>query len=130
MIKLTDLTTIPRDEDTIISRKRYDIDHKVSGVAVNKKSGKAYNVEVEMDTKKLTSDSSVRIYCSCHDFKFRWAYALSTQGALLHPGEFQLTPAKVTNPENNMKACKHLHTFMKLEMEQLLKQFSKQSGML
>jgi len=130
MIPFQDLTRAPKDADTMIMRKNDTVDYRLTGVAVNKKSGKAYSLEVEMNTKKLEPDSMVKVACTCHDFKFRWAYALDQVGALLNRNMYVLKPAKITNPDNDTKVCKHLHTFMKLELEHMLKHFSKRKGVL
>ena len=58
-------------------------------------------------------DSNIKVACTCEDFKFRWAYVLYQQGALLNPKTFQLTPPDKTNPQGKMNACKHIHTFIK-----------------
>jgi len=124
MIPVKDLVSIPKDANVIVSRKNDTKNYKIEGYVVNKMNTSGYNIEVQMDTKRLTPDSNVKVYCSCPDFKFRCAYPLSLEGALLNPNRFQLTPANKTNPNNIMKACKHLHTFMKLEMERKLREFS------
>ena len=130
MIPVKDLIKPPKDLDTMITRKVNDFDYKVNGVAVNKKSGKGYNITIMMDTKELTMDSNVKVVCTCEDFKYRWAYVLYTKDALLNPKTFQLTPPEKTNPNEVMNACKHIHAFMKNEMEHKLKTFSKRKGTL
>ncbi len=130
MIQITDLMQAPKDIDSMITRKSNNFDYKVSGVAINKKSGQAYNITILMDTKEMSNTSNVKVKCSCSDFKFRWAYVLSAKDALLSPGEFQLTPPNKTNPDQTMNACKHIHAFIKNEMDDKLKTFSKRKGTL
>ena len=78
-----------------------------------------------MDTEKLAANSKVRVACTCDDFKFRWAYILYQRGALLHPNRFVLEPPKITNPNMEINACKHIHTFIKNEFNKGLKIISK-----
>jgi len=54
------------------------------------------------------SDTPVKVYCSCPDFQFRWAYVLDKHRALLHPESFVLEPPKEKNPGMRIGACKHL----------------------
>ena len=130
MIPITELMKAPKDINTMLTRKSNNFDYKISGVAINKKSGQAYNITILMDTKEMSVKSKLKVKCSCSDFKFRWAYVLSTKDALLSPGEFQLTPPVKTNPDNVMNACKHIHAFIKNEMDDKLKTFSKRKGSL
>jgi hypothetical protein len=124
MIDITKLLKAPKDIDTMVTRKNGSQDYIVNGVAVNKKSGKAYNITVHMDTKDMTDKSKVKVACTCEDFKFRWAYVLWKQDALLNPKTFQLTPPDKTNPDQTMSACKHIHAFMANEMDHKLRTFS------
>lgn len=128
MINIQKLIQPPKDFDTMIARKTRVQDYIIDGVVINKKSGKGYNVAIHMDTEQLTPKSNLKVYCSCSDFKFRWAYVLYKQGALLNPKEFVLEPPKKTNPDNKMNACKHIHTFMKTELDHTLKSFSSKKG--
>lgn len=130
MIQVSKIIKPPKDFDTMISRKNGQRDFALSGVVVNKKSGKGYNVEIQMDTKHLTMQSNVKVACTCDDFKFRWAAVLYKQGALLNPNHFRLDEPKKTNPSGELNACKHIHTFMKTEMDKTLKSFSAKSGKL
>lgn len=130
MIDVAKIIQPPKDIDTMITRKVNHFDYKVNGVAVNKKSGKGYNITILMNTKELQQDSKVKVVCTCEDFKYRWAYVLWTKDALLNPKEFQLTPPEKTNPDEKMNACKHIHAFMKNEMDKTLKTFSRRKGVL
>ena len=130
MISIQKLMQPPKDFNTMVARKTGSQDYRVDGVVVNKKSGKGYNVSIQMDTKKMEPNSNVKVMCSCDDFKFRWAYVLYTKGALLNPKNFVLEPPNKTNPNQTMNACKHIHTFIKAEMDNTLKTFSKRKGAL
>lgn len=124
MIHISKIMKPPKDHDTMITRKDNHFDYIVNGVAINKKSKKAYNITIHMDTKEMTPDSKVKVVCNCEDFKFRWAYVLWTKDALLNPRMFQLTPPEKTNPDETMNACKHIHSFIKNEMDKTLRAFS------
>ncbi len=128
MLNIQNFIHQPKDAHTMVARKGSSKDYEIKGVVVNKKTSRGYNVEMQMDTEKLTSKSNLRVYCSCHDFKFRWAYPLSLEGALMHPNDFQLTPAKITNPDNLTNACKHIHIFVKYELDNALRTFGPQEN--
>lgn len=130
MIDVKKLIKPPKDIDTMVTRKVNDGDFRVVGVVVNKKSNKAYNIDMQMNTEQLTIDSKVKVCCSCEDFKFRWAFVLDKEGALLNPRNFQLTPPVVTNPDEVMNACKHVHAFIERELAHKLKAFSKRKDAL
>ena len=130
MISLKVLSNPPKDGDLMISRKSNTKPFRVEGIVVNKKSGKSYNIAILSDKEQLEMDSQVKVSCSCHDFKFRWAYVLFKQDALLNPREYVLEPPKVTNPEGNVKACKHIHKFISDEVDRSLKTFSSRKGKL
>jgi len=124
MIPVVKIMKMPRDYHTMVTRKISESEYSLRGVAVNKKTGKGYNIELQMDTPKLTRNTKVKCYCSCPDFQFRWAYVLDQQGALLNPKHFQLTPPNITNPNEKLNACKHIHAFMYDELTHRLKLFS------
>ena len=130
MILITKLSKEPKDFNTMVSRKVPSIPYVVNGVVVNKKSGKAYNVEIHMNTEELSATSKVKVACTCDDFKFRWAYALDQKGALLNPKKFRLDPPTKTNPDESVNACKHIHTFIKTELAKTLKGFSNRTNKL
>jgi len=130
MINILQLVKEPKDFATMVPRKTGSIDFIVKGVVVNKKSGKGYNVEIHMDTQKLEKKSNLKVACSCDDFQYRWAYVLAQKGALLNPKRYVLEPPKKTNPDQNVNACKHIHTFLKVELDKSLKTFSGKKGSL
>jgi len=130
MIDIKLLSKEPKDLNTMVTRKVESRDFIVRGTCVNKKSGKAYNIDIHMDTEEMLPTSKIKVACSCDDFKFRWAYVLSQKGALLNPKNFVLEPPKKTNPDQVMNACKHIHAFIKNELDGKLKQFSTRKGTL
>jgi len=130
MIELQSLSLAPKDYATMVARKTGTHKHKVDGVVVNKKSGKGYNIEIQMDTEELQKDSKLKVFCNCDDFKFRWAYVLDQKQALLYPSKFLLDSPKKTNPDQVMNACKHVHTFIKSELDKGLKVFGNKQGSL
>lgn len=130
MIDIKKLIHAPKDLATMVTRKSATRAYAVDGIAVNKKSGQAYNISIQMDTETMEVTSKVKVMCTCDDFKFRWAAVLHTQGALLNPKNFRLDPPKVTNPDNIQNACKHIHAFMQNEMAGKLKTFSPRKGTL
>ncbi len=130
MINVQKIIAPPKDFTTMVARKQPSNDYMLNGIVVSKKSGKAYNVEIQINTKTLEANSNVKVSCSCDDFKFRWAAVLHKEGALLNPKNFRLDEPKVTNPNGIQSACKHIHTFMKTEMDNTLRGFSGRKGSL
>ncbi len=130
MVNIKTLDRTPKDIRSMVTRKSSITPFNIRGVAVNKKSGKAYNIEIQMDTEFLTSDSNVRVACSCDDFQYRWAYALFQKGALLNTKKYVLTPPNKTNPDLIMSACKHIHAFVTNELSGELKTFNPKQGKL
>lgn len=84
----------------------------LNGFVVSKKTEKIYRMQILMDTDDLTNDTKGAYYCDCQEFMYRCAYVLYTKKALLHPNLFVLTPPKVTNPNREVKLCKHLKVFL------------------
>jgi len=86
-----------------------------------------YTVKVESTTPKLTSQSKIKVACTCADFRYRLAYCFQQRGALLSPEDYLLkldgetiTPDK-TNPGcTKFKACKHIKAALKYGMERLI----------
>jgi len=72
---------------------------------------------VKNDDDKWSSDSEIKVYCSCPDFQFRWAYVLSKNNALLNASSFVLEPPKEKNPGMKVGACKHLAAMAKRLIE-------------
>jgi len=64
-------------------------------------------------------DTPVKVYCSCPDLQFRWAYVLDKHKALLHPEQFVLEPPKEKNPGMKTGACKHLAAVAKKLVEEM-----------
>ena len=128
MINIMKLAKEPKDYNDFVARKVSAQPYIVKGLVINKKTNKAYNIDIHMDTEELTQDTKVKVSCSCEDFKFRWAYVLYKEGALLNPNTFVLEPPKKTNPDQIMNDCKHIHAFVKNEMSGKLKTFSARAG--
>lgn len=130
MINIKFLSKEPKDITTMVVRKVSSLPYIIRGAAVNKKTGKAYNIDIHMDTEDLSNKSNLKVACSCDDFKYRWAYSLHQKGALLNPKNFVLEPPKKTNPDLNINACKHIHAFIKTELAGTLKRFSARQNQL
>ena len=69
-----------------------------------------YRVEIQNLKPELGWDPGVpvKVYCSCPDMQFRYAYVLWKHGGLLHEENFVLEPPKVRNPGMVVQACKHV----------------------
>jgi len=130
MVNIKVLDRAPKDIESMVTRKSGITPYNIRGVVINKKSGKSYNIEIQMDTEKLTSDSNVRVACSCDDFQYRWAYVLWQKGALLNVKKYVIEPPKKTNPDMKMSACKHIHAFVTNELSGTLKTFNIKQGVL
>lgn len=128
MIKVTDIERFPKEGDDFISRKSSETNHIIKGIVINKRTSKAYNVIIELDTPRLEKDSKAAVYCTCEDFRFRWAAILYTKQALLYPNRFRLDPPKITNPDGISNACKHIHHFVNQEYKMMLHRFSTKKG--
>ena len=100
----------------------------LSGIVVSKGSGKAYSIQVHMNTDTLKSDSLVKVFCNCDNFKFQWAYVLHKHNALISPQNFILLPPKQTNPNLDIGCCKHIKVFLELAFEQQLKKLNMMKG--
>ena len=88
-------------------------DYNLRGFIVNNTTGKAYNIVLKMDTPKLVPETNFSVFCSCDDFKFRWAWVLNEHDSLLAPQTFILTPPKKTNSAHKLDVCKHIKVFLK-----------------
>jgi len=95
--------------DTHIENYRYQIS-LISTAATTKPSPQVYVVKLESDTEKLNPNSKIKGYCDCHDFRYRQAYCWYVNDGLLMEPAFVLTPPEKTNPNCDMKMCKHLAT--------------------
>ena len=124
MINIMELLDNPKDHDSMVTRKSSIQTGRINGIVVNKKSQQGYSVNFILDTDELTPKTMCKVNCTCADFKFRWAYVLSKQDALINPTNFILTPPKVTNPSEKLKACKHIHKFAADELAHKLRLMS------
>jgi len=102
MIKLTELTKNQKPEEIEVDFV-IKTDKQVVATVKNK-----YRCEIESSESGWTADTKVKVFCSCPDFQFRWAYVLWKHDALLHPDSFVLEPPKEKNPGMKVGACKHL----------------------
>lgn len=68
------------------------------------------NVTLQTVTRAITKaidNSDIQVYCSCPDFKYRYAYWATEHGYMI--GEPETRPAKIRNPNDNIGSfCKHL----------------------
>ena len=75
-----------------------------------------YYVSIATPDTKLTANSPLKIYCSCPDFRYTFAYVLYKHDALLYenefPDEFKTIPPKKRNPYQIPFACKHVYTVL------------------
>jgi hypothetical protein len=73
-----------------------------------------YYVSIGSNEEKLNTESNVKVFCSCPDFRYTFAYALHKLGALLFPEifpkPFTTIPPKHRNPYMIPWACKHIYT--------------------
>ena len=102
--------------------------HILSGFVVSKGSGKAYAIQIQMDTEKFSPNSRVKVYCNCDNFKFQWAYVLHKHDALIAPQNFVLLPPKQTNPNMDVGCCKHIKVFLELANDATLKHLNMTKG--
>lgn len=73
-----------------------------------------YNKMKNKNDKKAIKDSltyalnklDIKVYCSCSDFKYRFAYMATKLGYGLETTETR--PAKITNPDDQGGLCKHV----------------------
>lgn len=109
-------------------RETKDVDNLVAGFVVSKGSGKAYSIQVQMDTAHLGPHSKVKVFCNCDNFKFQWAYVLFKHDALIAPQNFILLPPKQTNPNLAVGCCKHIKVFLELKYKADLKKLNMVKG--
>jgi len=80
-----------------------------------------YYVSIGTFDKKLSLNSKVKIYCSCPDFAYTFAYVLYKRNALLYPEEFPIEfktiPPRIRNPHHIPFVCKHVYTVLKVCLE-------------
>jgi len=83
----------------------------ISTMATTKPAPQMYTAKIECNTEKLRPNSKIKVYCDCHDFRYRQAYCFYLKDALLMEPSFVLLPPDKTNPDcKKMKLCKHLST--------------------
>ncbi len=80
----------------------------VSTKATTKPAPQVYVVKIESDTDKLKPTSKIKGYCDCHDFRYRQAYCWYEHGALIMEPAFLLRPPEKTNPNCQLRMCKHM----------------------
>lgn len=100
----------------------------LGGFVVSKQTGKAYAIQVQMNTLKFEPKSLVKVFCNCDDFKFRWAYVLHKFDALIAPQNFILLPPKQTNPNMTIGCCKHIKVFLEKANEHSLARLNMVKG--
>ena len=131
MIQWTELTKdiSAKDMDDFGEfRETKDEPNIIAGFVISKGSGKAYSIQVQMDTRSLVQTSRVKVFCNCDNFKFQWAYVLHKWNALISPQNFILLPPKQTNPNLDLGCCKHIKVFLELAFEQQLKKINMMKG--
>lgn len=100
----------------------------LAGIVVSKNSGKAYSIQIQMDTNELQVNSNIKVFCNCDNFKFQWAYVLHKHNALIAPQNFILLPPKQTNPNLDIGCCKHIKVFLELAHENQLRKLNMMKG--
>lgn len=100
----------------------------LAGIVVSKNSGKAYSIQIHMDTNELSDKSQVKVYCNCDNFKFQWAYVLYKHNALIAPQNFILSPPNQKNPNQEIGCCKHIKVFLELAHEKQLRKLNMMKG--
>lgn len=95
--------------------KQFSVLSKKSSTGLNPT---LYVVKVESDTPQITPQSKVKCYCSCLDFRYRLAYCFDQNGALLTQPDFVLEPANETNPDCQIRSCKHINSALKFALKQ------------
>ena len=109
-------------------RETKDEPNLIAGFVISKGSGKAYSIQVQMDTKTLGASSGVKVFCNCDNFKFQWAYVLHKFDALIAPQNFILLPPKQTNPNQVIGCCKHIKVFLELKYKAELRKLNMVKG--
>ena len=104
MIKLSELFKNQKPEEIKVDFI-IESDNEVVATVKDKYRCEIQNADAENGWHMNTP---VKVYCSCPDLQFRWAYVLDKHKALLHPEQFVLEPPKEKNPGMRTGACKHL----------------------
>ena len=92
---------------TIVEPHRYQVS-VISEKATTPIAPQVYVVKIESDTEKLNPKSRIKGFCDCHDFRYRQAYCWYVNDGLLMEPSFVLTPPEKTNPNCDMRMCKHM----------------------
>ena len=75
-----------------------------------------YYCAIGTDDRILTRNSNIKVYCSCPDFAYTFAYVLYKHDSLLFPYEFPIEfrtiPPRKRNPQQIPFVCKHLYTII------------------
>ena len=106
MVKIIQLTSNDKQQDDMSVAFITKNDKEIVATVENK-----YRCEI-LKTDNIdywNNNTNVKVFCSCSDFQFRWAYTLYKHGALLYAENFVLTPPKIKNPGNKVGACKHIN---------------------
>jgi len=86
---------------------------------------KLYYVSIGTYDTVLTPDSKIKVYCTCPDFAYTFAYVLYKRRALLYeeefPIEFKTIPPRHRNPYQIPFACKHVYTVLRFCIENKIK---------
>lgn len=131
MIKWQELTKDVKPKDMIEYGEFRETIHKdgvLGGFVVSKQTGKAYIIQVHMNTLEFKSNTEVKVFCNCDDFKFRWAYVLHKFDSLIAPQNFILLPPKQTNPNMAVGCCKHIKVFLEKANEHALTRLNMVKG--
>lgn len=102
------------------------LDFKVRSVDSNN----IYYVSIGTKNVQINFNSYIKVYCTCPDFAYTYAYVLYKNDALLYPDEFPVEfktiPPKKRNPDQIIFICKHVYTILKYCLENNL-QFNEQT---
>lgn len=63
---------------------------------------------VQLALRSVLDNGELGLYCSCPDFKYRFAYLATVNQYNFSPGSAQDIPALIRNPDNQGSGCKHL----------------------
>ncbi|AWD93019.1 hypothetical protein HSE3_gp067 [Bacillus phage vB_BceM-HSE3] len=83
-----------------------EIDGFHSELRKNFRHTKVLHKSVEKALRSTIKSKELSVDCTCPDFKYRYAYVASVNG--YKSGNQEDRPAKITNPNNKGRACKHV----------------------
>lgn len=103
-----------------IKRQPHVVTNLLRFKVTNPESKSEYTVFIELDpkdTKDKFLRSTVKLYCSCNDFKYRSAYILNKSGNLVRSPNLdeRLTKSALEQPPRLMepsKMCKHIYAIV------------------